>query len=447
MNDSTIIKKKISPQRILVIGFIVVILIGTFLLLLPAMTAEQNSISFIDAFFTATSSVCVTGLVVKDTGSFFSFWGKLVILSLIQIGAVGYMTIASFLFLLIGKKISMRDRLAIQQSLAQKDIGSIFQFSKYVIITTFFIECIGAIILTFAFLRRFSFKESIFLGIFHSISAFCNAGFSLFSTSLEGFKEQPLIVLTMASLFILGGVGFIAISNIYYSLIKKTKRITIHTKMVVLVTTILIIIGFLFFFVFEFKNPNTIGNLPLGQKILISFFQAVTPRTAGFNVISVNGMLNVTLFFTLFLMFIGASPGGTGGGIKTTTFGVAISTIFAVIRGKKDVTFSFHRIAEDIIKKSHVVIILGAAIIGIMTGLLLFFEKISVIKILFEVVSAFGTVGLSTGITSTLLPISKLFLILTMFIGRLGPLTVGIAVLKEMEIRRFRYPEQRIMVG
>jgi len=436
-----------SPPQMVVIGFLTVILIGTALLSLPQATAEGKRQPLIDALFTATSGVCVTGLVVHDIGRYFSLFGQIVILLLIQIGGLGYMTMATFLFLLIGKTISLRERLIMQQSMPQFSLGGVVQFAKYVLKVTLVLELTGATILCLRWMGRYSILKSVYLGIFHSISAFCNAGFGLFSDSLMGFRGDTVICLTTIGLIILGGIGYVVLSDIYYLRFRKFPQLSIHSRMVLLVSLSLIVLGAVALFLFESKNPLTLAGLPGKEKILVSLFQAVTPRTAGFSVIDVGGMVQASLFFTILLMFIGASPGGTGGGIKTTTFGVMLATVWATLKGRRDVSLFKHRFPREVINKSFVLSFLSLFFVAIITMFITSKENYKFIEILFETMSAFGTVGLSTGITSGLSNLGKALIILTMFVGRLGPLTIGVAMVREGEDLRFRYPEQRVLVG
>jgi len=437
----------LSPPQMVVLGFLTVILIGTALLSLPQATAEGKRQPFIDALFTATSAVCVTGLVVHDIGRYFTLFGQIVILLLIQIGGLGYMTMATFLFLLIGKTISLRERLIMQQSMPQFSLGGVVQFAKYVLKVTLVLELTGATILSLRWMGKYSILKSIYLGIFHAISAFCNAGLGLFSDSLMGFRGDVVICLTIIGLIILGGIGYVVLSDIYYLRFRKFPQLSIHSRMVLSISLSLIVLGAVILFLFEYKNPLTLAGLPGKEKILASLFQAVTPRTAGFNVINVGGMVQASLFFTILLMFIGASPGGTGGGIKTTTFGVMLGTAWATLKGRRDVSAFRHRIPMEVINKSFVVGFLSLFFVAIITIFITSKESYKFIEVLFETMSAFGTVGLSTGITSGLSSLGKTLIILTMFVGRLGPLTIGVAMVREGEDLRFRYPEQRVLVG
>jgi len=439
--------KSLSPPQVVVLGFLSVIFVGTILLSLPQATANGERQRLVDALFTATSAVCVTGLVVHDTGDYFSLFGQIVILLLIQIGGLGYMTMATFMLLLVGKTITLRERLIMQESMPQFSLGGVVQFTKYVLKVTLIVEGIGATLLSLRWMGDYPVVKAIYLGIFHTVSAFCNAGFSLFSDNLAGFRGDTAICLTVMLLIIIGGLGYVVLSDLYYFRYRKFPQLSIHTKMVLSITLALIILGAATLFLLESKNPSTLAGLPSKEKIMASLFQAVTPRTAGFNVIDVGGMMQGSLFFTIILMFIGASPGGTGGGIKTTTFGVMMGSVWATLKGRRDVTLLKHRIPGELINKSFVVGFLSILLIVIMTVLIASKESYSFIQVFFETMSAFGTVGLSTGITGGLSSLAKVLLIITMFVGRLGPLTIGVAMVREVEPLRFRYPEERVLVG
>ena len=445
--ESMVKNQSLSPPQIVVLGFLTVILIGTILLSLPQATASGERQPLVDALFTATSAVCVTGLIVHDTGGYFSLFGQIVILLLIQIGGLGYMTMATFLLLLIGRAITLKERLIMQESMPQFSLGGVVQFAKYVLKVTLVLEVIGAAILSLRWMGQYPVSRAIYLGIFHSVSAFCNSGFSLFSDSLRGFRGDTVICLTVLFLFFIGGLGYVVVSDLYYLRHRKFPRLSVHTKFVLSITLVLIVLGGVSFFLLEYKNPLTLAGLPGREKIMASLFQAMTPRTAGFSVINVGGMMQGSLFLTIILMFIGASPGGTGGGIKTTTFGVMLATVWATLRGKRDVTLFKYRISGEVINKSFVVGFLSIFFIVITTVIITSSESYSFIRAFFETVSAFGTVGLSTGITSGLSSLGKTLLIITMFVGRLGPLTIGVAMMREVKDLRFRYPEKRVLVG
>ena len=319
-----------------ILAFATTIIIGTLLLMLPPMT--KDGISFVDAFFTAGSAVCVTGLIVQDTATFFTGYGKAVILILIQIGGLGVMTITTFFALILRRKINLLDRFYLTTSFGANKIFSPSRFFLIIASTTIIIELMGTTILTmlFHFKYAYTFKNAFLYGLFHSVSAFNNAGFSIYSNNLEGFAGDIILNITIMLLIVIGGIGFSVISEVLA--IKKRKRLSLHAKIVLFTTTLLIILGAISFFLLEFKNSKSIGNLPTGVKILSSFFQSITPRTAGFNTINISVLNEATLVILIILMFIGASPGGTGGGIKTTTFTSIILSGVAAFKGRDSIT-------------------------------------------------------------------------------------------------------------
>ena len=348
--------KKISdyldPPKILVLGFAIVILIGAFLLTLPIATEDGNGLSFLNALFTATSATCVTGLVVVDTGDTFTMFGELVILFLIQIGGLGFMTFATFLFLLLGKRISLRERLLLKEALNHVSLAGMVRLVKRVLIFTAIIEIAGAIILSIRFSFDMPIGRAIYFGFFHAISNFNNAGFDLMGgfRSLTPYVDDPIVVLTVCVLIILGGIGFIVMNELYEY--HETHRLSVHTKVVLLTTLILIIGAAILIFIFEYGNDKTLGPLSYTGKVLGSLFQAVTPRTAGSNTLPIGDLTQSTLFLTIFLMFIGAAPGSTAGGIKITTFAVLVATVWSQIKGKEDVVLFRRRIVIETILKA-----------------------------------------------------------------------------------------------
>ncbi|MFC2060887.1 TrkH family potassium uptake protein [Elusimicrobiota bacterium] len=444
--------KNYNPSRSLIYLFIIVIIFGTLSLKIPGTTV--NPISTIDALFTATSAVCVTGLTVKDTGTFFTPIGKVIILLLIQIGALGYMSLASLIVLLLRRGMNIKGKLLVKKQMSGTKSIKLHRFILRVVILTVTLELLGAVVLILRMGNIFdSFFKTAAFGIFHSVSAFCNAGFDIFGkgVSLTPLSGDPVAVMLISLLIIVGGIGYIVIDDVieYFAarLKKKNHGITVHTKIVLTTTVFLLLFGTIIYYLAESGNPATMGNMALSQKWLMSFFQAVTPRTAGFSMIDTSGLINFSIIFTIILMFIGASPGGTGGGIKTTTFAIVVGNIKSIIQDKEDMSVFKRRVAITTIKNSVAIFSLGIFFIVIVTLFISVFENFSIRKIIFEVTSAFGTVGLSTGITDDLKTISKLLIILTMFFGRLGPLTIGSAILRKTKKVSYRYPEQEVAVG
>lgn len=433
--------EKLSPANLILIGFIIIILSGTLVLLLPFMVNSGNKLRFIDALFTATSATCVTGLIVVDTATFFSFWGQLVILVLIQIGGLGYMTLNTILALALRRRIEYRTRLAIRDSFSLDFPGGVVRFVLSVLKYTFFIEGIGFLILFLNFLRYFTPREALFPAIFHSISAFCNAGFSIFSNNLESFVLDPVVNFTIMGLIILGGLGFVVLREIA----EKHSISSLHSRVVVRTTLFLIVVGTVLILLLEWDNPATLAELPWGGKIMASLFQAITPRTAGFNTISTAGLREASVFLIMLLMFVGASPGGTGGGVKTTTFALLLGTAVSVVRGGEKVEFFHRRIIPTIVSRAISVVVLAFFLVFIVTMVLLVVQPAPLLDICFEVVSAFGTVGLSRGMTPNLLDLSKILIIITMYVGRVGIMTL-VMVRPSQEKDLITYPEERVLI-
>ncbi|MCM3724168.1 TrkH family potassium uptake protein [Neobacillus cucumis] len=438
----------LDPPKILVVGFASIILIGAILLTLPAATTNGHGLSFLNALFTATSATCVTGLVVVDTGTTFTIFGQIVILSLIQVGGLGFMTFATFFALLLGKKISLKERILLQESLNNLSMEGIVRLARRIIIFTGVIEFIGALILTIRFSFDMPLRKAIYFGIFHSISNFNNAGFDLMGEfhSLTGYVEDPTVTLTICLLIILGGIGFIVMNELFEY--RAIKRVSLHTKIVLVTSAILVIVGTIGIFLLEYSNQLTLKPLSLTGKILGSLFQSVTARTAGANTLSIGDLTQSSLLLIILLMFIGASPGSTGGGIKTTTFTTLIGAVWSQIRGKEDVIFYRQRIEYETIYKALTVTFSGLFLVMFMTLVLTISEKgHDFLAILFEVTSAFATVGLSMGLTPELSDIGKILIMFTMFAGRVGPLTIAFAVTMRRNPDPFRYPKGKIMIG
>lgn len=434
----------LSPGQILTLGYIIVITIGSILLLLPIATVSGETTDILEAVFTATSATAVTGLIVNNTAEHWTFFGQFVIMCLIQVGGFGFMTSTTLLFFIFGRKISLRERLLIMEDLNYKKISGVIALSKYVIMFTFLIELFGAAFLFLYFKGIMSSSKAIFYSIFHSISAFNNAGFDLFGNSLEGFTSNTYINIIIGFLFILGGLGFLVIDEIIEK--RQYKKFSLHSKLVITITILLIFFGSFAVFVLEYNNPATIGNQNIKTKILVSFFQGITTRTAGFNTVPIANFRDVTLFIMILLMFIGASPGSTGGGIKTTTFGTLLVVVYNLASHKKDVEVFNRRFKQKDIYKALSVVMISLLLTFVVTMVLSLTEKFPFIYIFFEVFSAFGTVGLSTGITPELSTIGRIFIILTMFIGRVGPFTLAMALGRRYN-KGIRYPEEDILIG
>jgi trk system potassium uptake protein TrkH len=439
---------RFSPVQILVIGFAIVIFTGAFLLKLPIAAQNGLATPFIDCLFTATSAVCVTGLVTLDTGTHWTYFGKTVIILLIQIGGLGFMTFATLISLVIGKRITLRERLVMQEAMNSFSIHGIVKLAELVLIFTFSVEAIGALIMSITFIPEFGLLKGIYYSIFHSISAFCNAGFDLIGNfrSLTPYAENPIIVLTIAFLIIFGGLGFSVWYEIYNY--KKTKKLSLHSKVVLTATAVLVVGGTILMFLFELNNSSTIKNMSINGKVLSSFFAAVTPRTAGYNSISTADMTGAGRFLTVILMFIGGSPGSTAGGIKTATMGLLVMTVISVIRGREDTEMFERRIGKDLIYRAMAITMISLMLVLIVTMILAITEVGESLEyIIYEATSAFATVGLTLGLTTKLSFIGKVVIAFTMYCGRVGPLTIALALAKKSSNNSIRYPEDRILVG
>jgi len=439
---------RLSPAQLLVSGFVGVVGLGTALLMLPYATTK--GISLIDALFTSTSAVCVTGLIVKNTPQDFTMFGKLVILGLIQIGGLGYMSMSTMLALIAGRKIGLFERMLIKESLNITTMEGIVRFIKRMLFFVLTAELTGTLLLWYVFSRRHGISDALFLGVFHSISAFNNAGFSLFPDSLIRYRDNVILNFTIMFLIISGGIGFVVIDDLVEWFKNRRRHLMQHTQIVLTVTLLLIFLGALVIYVnerdFLFKSMGLKGT------ILSSLFASVTPRTAGFNTIDYSRLQPQTLFFTIILMMIGASPGSTGGGIKTTTFTVVLLHIWSTIRGRRDTVVFKKRVPEMIVSRSLVILALAIIYVTVVTFVVEDIEHTGFLSTMFEVVSAFGTVGLSVGnggalsLSALFSNTSKIIIIFTMLMGRLGPLTLFMAILRQQE-ERIRYPEGRLMIG
>lgn len=448
-----IFNKKISPSAIMLIGFLSIILIGAFLLTTPLASNSGKSTNFIDCLFTATSAVCVTGLVVVDTSLYWSLFGKIVIISLIQIGGLGFMTIGSIIGIILGKKINLRQRVLIKESMNQETLSGLVRLVMHVIKYTFIIELTGALLLMTVFIPEFGIKKGIFFGIFHSISAFCNAGFDLLGStsgafaSLTDYYSNPIVVFTISGLIILGGIGFAVMVCVKTK--KSFKKYDLTSKLVLTTTLLLISIGTILIFINEYDNPATLGNMNLFDKLQNSFFQSVTTRTAGFGTVDFASMHESTLFFIVFLMFIGASPASTGGGIKTTTLAVIFLTVKSFLKNEKEITVYKRRLSEYAFKKAIGIFFIAISIVFTGTFFILITQgpNFSLIESMFEVSSAFATVGLSIGGTPNLNTAGKIIIILLMYMGRVGSLTVFSIIVHESKIKNIRFPKEKIIIG
>lgn len=437
-------KKKLTSFQLITLGFSGVIILGTFLLMLPVSSRMGTGTSFFDALFTSTSAVCVTGLVVQDTASYWSAFGQFVIMLLFQIGGMGVITVAVVFAMLSGRKISLTERSTMQESIAAPKVGGIVRLTKFIIKTALLIELSGAVVMAPVFCRDFGIR-GLWISLFHSVSAFCNAGFDLMGSiapfsSLTGYAAQPVINLTIMALIIVGGIGFLTWDDI------RTNRFHFHkyrmqSKVILLVTVVLLVLPALYFYFFEFED------LQPKERVLSALFQAASPRTAGFNTADLTKFSEPGQWIVIVLMLIGGGPGSTAGGMKTTTVAVLFATALATF-GQKDEPHLFKRRIESGIVKSAATILSLYLTLFFIGGLLIsMMEGIPMLTCLFETASAVGTVGLSLGITPELGTISRLILILLMFMGRVGGLTIVFAALSDTKKTASRLPQEKITVG
>lgn len=439
-------KKKLTPVRILALGFFAVIMTGSLLLMLPISSKTGAITPFIDAFFTATSAVCVTGLVTLNTAEHWTYFGTTVIMLLIQIGGLGFMSFATLFALILGKKITLKDRLIMQEAMNTFSLQGLVKLAKYILMFTFAVEGIGALFLSTTFIPDYGIGKGIYFSIFHSVSAFCNAGFDLTGNSLVPYADNAVIILTISALIVIGGLGFTVWAEIYN--FKGIKKLSVHSKLVISMTIFLIVGGWILMYVFEINNPETLEGMSLKGQLLSSFFASVSPRTAGFNSISMPGMTVAGTFLTIMLMFIGGSPGGTAGGVKTTTAGILIMTVISVFRNDEDTKLYNRTVSKALVYKAFVIFTIAMALVIAETMILSFTEAgASLEYILYEVVSAFATVGLSLGLTPELSVIGKLLIAITMYIGRVGVLTLFLALSNRKNGNGIKYPEAKILVG
>lgn len=437
-----------KPGLALAVTFAGIIFIGTGLLLLPQATVSGD-ISFIDALFTAVSAVCVTGLTVLDTGTDFTFFGQIVILGLIQVGALGIMTAAAFFVLILHRKIRIGYQAALRRILDMDFMTESVRIIKFIVISTFIIEIIGAFILFFFWdLSQFSWQDKAFYSIFHAVSAFGNAGFSLFSDNLTSFNGDVVLNIVIMSLIVLGGLGFIVLVDFkkcFWGIVRHNygfRYFHIHTKIMIVATAILIIIGAVGFFIFEKNNPDFSAH-----PIISSFFQSITARTAGFNTVNIGALSSPSYLLLMALMFIGGGAGSTAGGVKVTTVAILFILVISFIRRRKEVSIFGRTLTLGNIFSAVAVFFFAISVLFPFLILLLYMENGSFREILFEAISAFGTVGLSMGITPHLTFFGKMFIIILMFIGRIGPLAIILITVRETENAIIKYPHERVVVG
>jgi trk system potassium uptake protein TrkH len=440
--------KKISPLTLLSLGYLIIILIGSSLLSLPVSSARSNFTPYLDSLFNATSAISTTGLVVLDPGSYYNIFGQWVLIILFQIGGLGYMLFIALIYILFRHKISMKNNLMLHESIKKPLKINIYYFLKIILLYTFLIETAGIIFLTAVFLQYFPLKHSIYSAIFHSLSAFNTAGFSIYKDSLCIFNDNILFNIAINLLSILGGLGFFVLYEIRQLFSKKQPtnwpRMSIHSKIVLTSSVIILIAGTIIFCCSE----HFASDISLKQKIMSSFFQITSASTTtGFNTLDIGKMNECNQFLLSMLMFVGAGSGGTGGGIKLTTFTVILLAALSMIKNRNEVNIFKRSISQEVIRSSLVLTILSLLWVIVTTFVLSITEQKEFIRIVFEVTSALGTAGLSTGITADLSVIGKTLISLTMFIGRIGPLTLGMSLFMEKKTANFKYATGDIFVG
>lgn len=431
-----------NPPQILALSFFAFIVIGTFLLKLPF--AATTHISWIDAFFTATSAITVTGLAVVDTGLDYTVFGQVVIMILIQLGGLGLMTFAVLIVMMLGKKVGLHQRLLIQEAMNQTSLGGLIRLVRVLLIFTIAMETISVLLLSIRWVPEFGWQEGIYQSLFHTISAFNNAGFSLWSDGLSAYVGDPIVNLVITILFITGGIGFTVLADLWY---KRTfHALSLHTKIMLIGTFALNVIAFLVIFILEYTNPNTLGHLSSVEKVWGAYFQAVTPRTAGFNTLDIASMTTPSILFILLLMFIGAGSASTASGVKLTTFFVIILAAWSFLRRRAEPVIFSRTIKLNTILRAFAIIVISMIVIVVTLFILTITEDAPFMMIVFEVFSAFGTVGLSMGLTDQLSIIGKCVIIVVMFIGRIGPLTIAFT-LATPKRSNVRYPEEDVFTG
>ncbi len=433
----------ISPPQLLVSVFLFFILLGTLLLKLPFATTE--GITWLDSLFTTTSAMTVTGLIVVDTGTAFTLFGEIIIMILIQVGGLGIMSFAMLIFIMLGKKIGFKERLLIQQALNQTSIGGVIRLVKHLFLFSFIVEGIGFVFLASEWIPEYGWAKGSYYSLFHSISAFNNAGFSIWADGLMQYVGNPLVNIVISSLFIIGGIGFTVLTDLWYT--RKFRKLSLHTKLMLVGTLVINVVAMFVIFVLEVNNPKTLGNLPLMDQLFGAYFQAVSPRTAGFNTINIGGMEDPSILLMIFLMFIGAGSASTGGGIKLTTFLVISLSVFTFLRQKKELRAFRRTIDEKFIFRSLAISMISVLLVFSALFIMSITEKDApFLMVLFEVVSAFGTVGLSMGLTFDLSVIGKCVIVFVMFVGKLGPLTLAFSLASPSK-EKIGYPKEDILTG
>lgn len=444
-------QKHLTPAKVLAYGFGIIIIIGTFLLSTTAATADGRPMKLLDALFTATSATCVTGLAVVDTGTHFSLFGQIVIITLTQIGGLGFMAIGTLIALAFNRRISLRDRLVLQEAMNHNSMEGLLTLIRRVIAYAVVIEGTGALLLAARWSLDMPWYQALYFGVYHSISLFNNGGFDLFGSihgkfsGLSEYSSDPFVNVVVMILIILGGIGFIVISDLLQY--HRTRKLSLHTKVVLSMSAFLIAFGALMMFALEFNNPQTLQPLSWGDRIMSSFFHSISSRSGGVSTLSMADMQTSTQFLFILLMFIGAAPGSTGGGIKVTVFAILIGAMLAMIRGREDIVFFRRRLSKVSIMRAITQTWLALFLVIMVAMMLSAIEDREFLPLLFETTSAFATAGLSLDLTPKLTDVSKVVLSVVMFLGRVGPVTLAYALAPKTEKELFKYPEGKITIG
>ena len=444
--------RRTEPTQYMVLGFLAIIFLGGILLSLPVSSNDGTYTPFLNALFTSTSATCVTGLIVYDTFTHWSIFGRTVIICLIQIGGLGFMTFAGLISMLMRKGSGLKERMLMAQSLNLFDMSDVRRMVKTILVGTFSFEGAAALVLSVRFIPDYGFWGGLGRGVFFSISAFCNAGFDLMGdtapfSSLTNYSGDFVVNFTVMALIFVGGLGFFVWSEI--ATVRDFRKMSLFSKLVLTVSFAVLILGAVCFFIFEYDNPETISGRPLREKILASFFQSVTARTAGFNTVDLGGMKDITTVMMCMLMFVGGSSGSTAGGVKVGTVAVAVCAVLSALKGESNVTFMKRRFSNDTVLQAFALVSVSFAVIVICSLVMSGVEGLPFIDCLFEVTSAFCTVGVTVGITSTLSPFSLCMLMVLMYLGRVGLMTASYALFmrKTQVSNKIRYPETKMIIG
>ena len=442
-------KKRINPGRRIAGGFTILILVGALLLMLPISSRTREFTPFLTALFTATSATCVTGLSLVNVGAYFSLFGQIVLLILIQLGGLGFMTVLCIAFFASDKQIDLRDRMMIAQTMGTESLEGIVKLVQRVLLITGIVELAGAALLSVRFIPRVGIIKGIWYGIFHSVSAFCNAGFDVIGDgkSMFSFRNDPIVLLTLAALIIIGGLGFIVWNDIIKK--KSWKKLGVYSKIVILSTVMLILLGGAVYFILEYQNPETMGSDTTAQRILSSFFQSVTTRTAGFDALKQDSLTDLSKLWGIVLMMIGGASGSTAGGVKIGTIMLVLITLHTVLRAKPDVVILNRSIKHRAILHAMSILVLWLILVVLGSALVSIADNQPVLNSMYEVASAYSTVGLSVGVTETASVFTKILLIIYMFFGRIGIMTISVIFISGAGNNNtgIKYPESDFFIG